>query len=420
MIDILILADDLSGAADCASACLRDGRSPLVLIDPLADPGDAAVVAVDVDSRARPAPEAGTAMAAQVRRLFRPETRILYQKMDSTLRGNWARETAGVLEALAATGGYRPLAIAAPAFPAAGRTLVDGRSLLNGTPLEATETWERESRMREGSTPAAPAARLAAEGLRVAQASLGDVRSGPDRLSALFAGAGAAGADVVVCDAQTDADLAAIAGAALALVPVPLCVGSAGLMRALAGGSERAAAPPARRHAARAGPVLIAVGSASQVSHGQVRTLVDARGMTAIGIAPAALRGGASSPLRSVSERIDAALDAGRDLVVAIDGREGVDLRGGPALSAALADLVAPRLPRLGGLIATGGETARAILTRSGVPGLRIRGEVEPGVPVSSAEGASGLAVITKAGAFGDSMTLVRCLDIIRGVHGNA
>jgi uncharacterized protein YgbK (DUF1537 family) len=138
--------------------------------------------------------------------------------------------------------------------------------------------------------------------------------------------------------------------------------------------------------------------------------------VTAIGIAPAALRaGGASGALRSVSDGIDAALAAGRDLVVAIDGSGGVDLREGRQLAAALADLLAPRLPRLGGLVATGGETARAVLTRSGVPGLLIRGEVEPGVPLSATWGARQMPVVTKAGAFGDSLTLVRCIDAIRG-----
>jgi uncharacterized protein YgbK (DUF1537 family) len=136
----------------------------------------------------------------------------------------------------------------------------------------------------------------------------------------------------------------------------------------------------------------------------------------AIMIAPAALRaGGGSGLLRSVSGRIDAALAAGKDLVVAIDGSKGVDLREGRQLSAALADLIAPRLSHLGGLIATGGETARAILTRSGIPGLRVRGEVQPGIPLSSALGMSGLSVITKAGAFGDPTTLIRCIDAIRG-----
>lgn len=415
MIEILILADDLSGAADCAGSCLRDGMDPLVLIDPRAEPDNATVVAVDVDSRAKSPQEAGAAMAAQVERFLSLDTRILYQKMDSTLRGNWARETACVLKVMARIFGHGPLAIVAPAFPAAGRTVVDGRSLLDGIALETTETWAREGFTR----PADPAAWLAAEGLRVTHASLDDIRLGPDRLSVAFAGRSAAGADVIVCDAQSDHDLDLIAGAVLALTSKPLCVGSAGLMRALAGREGRAAATQAPNPAV-VGPVLVAVGSASHVSHRQVRTLVEERATMAIMIAPAALRaGGASGLARSVSGRIDAALAAGKDLVVAIDGSEGVDLRQGRQLSAALADLLAPRLSHLGGLIATGGETARAILTRSGIPGLRVRSEVQPGIPLLSALGMSGLSVITKAGAFGDPTTLIRCIDAIRRSVGS-
>jgi uncharacterized protein YgbK (DUF1537 family) len=411
MIEILILADDLSGAADCAGSCLRCGMDPLVLIDPRADPDNATVIAVDVDSRAKSPHEAGVTMAAQVERFLSLDTRILYQKMDSTLRGNWARETACVLKAMATILGHRPLAIVAPAFPAAGRTVVDGRSLLDGIALEATETWAREGFTR----PAEPAAWLAAEGLRATHASLDDVRLGPDRLSVVFASRSAAGADVIVCDAQTDDDLDMIASTVLALTSMPLCVGSAGLMRALAGREGRPAATRAPNPAV-VGPVLVAVGSASHVSDRQVRTLVEERATMAIMIAPAVLRaGGASGLLRSVSGRIDTALAAGKDLVVAIDGSKGVDLREGRQLSAALADLIAPRLSHLGGLIATGGETARAILTRSGIPGLRVRGEVQPGIPLSSALGMSGLSVITKAGAFGDPTTLIRSIDALRG-----
>jgi uncharacterized protein YgbK (DUF1537 family) len=166
-----------------------------------------------------------------------------------------------------------------------------------------------------------------------------------------------------------------------------------------------------------AGSVLIVVGSASQVSHAQVRALVEARAVTAIVIAPSVLRGGATSDLMRIhAEQIDTALASGSDLVVAVDGSEGVDLREGPQLSLALADLVAPRLHRFGGLIATGGETARAVLTGSSVSRLRIHSEVEPGVPLSTALGAVEIPVITKAGAFGDRLTLIRCLDAISGL----
>jgi 4-hydroxythreonine-4-phosphate dehydrogenase len=73
-----------------------------------------------------------------------------------------------------------------------------------------------------------------------------------------------------------------------------------------------------------------------------------------------------------------------------------------------LAELVARYPTRIGGLVLTGGETARAVLSRLGIKTLQVVGEVEIGVPLLIAEG-SGLPVITKAGDFGDRDTLVRC-----------
>jgi len=281
---------------------------------------------------------------------------------------------------------------------------------VDGIALESTEIWAREGLTR----PAEPGAWLGAEGLRVAQASIDLIRQGPDRLSAVFTAERAAGAAAIVCDAQCEAYLDAIARAALTLAPMPLCVGSAGLMRALARAGKPAA--PALGRVAADGPVLIVVGSASEVSRGQIRVLVEERGVATVTIAPSALRRGpASGPMRAHAEQINATLASGHDLVVAVNGSEGVDLRQGSQLSAALADLVAPRLGCLGALVATGGETARAILTRAGVVGLKVQGEVEPGVPLSTALDAVAIPVVTKAGAFGQPMTMVRCLDAVRG-----
>jgi len=79
----------------------------------------------------------------------------------------------------------------------------------------------------------------------------------------------------------------------------------------------------------------------------------------------------------------------------------------------ALAETVAGMKERIGGLVLTGGETARAVLSRLGVRALRVMGEVETGVPILAAEG-SGLLVVTKAGDFGDRDTLIRCRARLR------
>jgi 4-hydroxythreonine-4-phosphate dehydrogenase len=66
----------------------------------------------------------------------------------------------------------------------------------------------------------------------------------------------------------------------------------------------------------------------------------------------------------------------------------------------------------VGSLVASGGETARAILDRWGVTSLRMLGELEPGLPFAVTEDHKrALPVVTKAGGFGSSQTLVRCLQ---------
>ncbi len=72
--------------------------------------------------------------------------------------------------------------------------------------------------------------------------------------------------------------------------------------------------------------------------------------------------------------------------------------------AARLATLLAPALPHAGGLIATGGETARAVLSTAGIDALRLCDEIESGMPLLHAQ-LTGvdrvLPVVTKAGGFG-------------------
>jgi 4-hydroxythreonine-4-phosphate dehydrogenase len=74
-----------------------------------------------------------------------------------------------------------------------------------------------------------------------------------------------------------------------------------------------------------------------------------------------------------------------------------------------LAQAAAASLDRAGTLVATGGETARAVLTAAGVDRLTVLGETAPGV-VRSHVAPLGLDVVTKAGAFGDPDALLHCL----------
>lgn len=63
-------------------------------------------------------------------------------------------------------------------------------------------------------------------------------------------------------------------------------------------------------------------------------------------------------------------------------------------------------------LLASGGETAAAIMGRLGIGVLEVVGEALPGLPVSRAlDGVPGLVIVTKSGGFGTEETLVNLAD---------
>jgi 4-hydroxythreonine-4-phosphate dehydrogenase len=103
-------------------------------------------------------------------------------------------------------------------------------------------------------------------------------------------------------------------------------------------------------------------------------------------------------------------LSEGREAIVSIGTDPEVDPKNGPMLSAALAQMVRPLAEKVGALVATGGETARAVLNAWGVTRLRLIREVETGLPYAITEGwRRQLPVLTKAGSFGSPQTLLAC-----------
>src|SRR6185312_1677357 len=265
---MLILADDLTGAADCAVACAGQGLRTLVALDDFRGE-DAEVLAIDADTRAGEPEAAAAAMARLIRVHARDEDVLVYKKIDSTLRGNVAVEIAAVLKARRAMAGEgkRATVVLAPAFPASGRTTLGGRLMLRGVPLEATDTWQYE----RAKPPAQIEDLFNESGLKTAVLLLEQIRAGDSggRMRAL-----ARQADVLVCDAETDTDLRAIANASMALGRETIWAGSAGLAyqlpkaAGLAGGPVAAQAPQLA-----GGPILFVVGSGSNVSRQQARIL---------------------------------------------------------------------------------------------------------------------------------------------------
>ncbi|MGE5514775.1 MAG: four-carbon acid sugar kinase family protein [Bacteroidota bacterium] len=403
----LILADDLTGAADCAIAFAKHGMDAVVSWGAAA-PATTQVLSVDADSRRFPAKEAAARQIVALTTHWQPGMR-LYKKIDSTLRGQPMAELAVQLRALEVDGRRAPLAVVAPAFPATGRVTLGGRILVGDLPLEQTPLWARDHTYSSAHLGEA----LASAGLTSVVIDLDVIRRGVEAVHARLLSVLVDRVDAVVCDCTAAADLAIVAEASLRLDQV-VWVGSAGLATALA----EQVAPETRGHRRLTpprGPVLTVVGSLAEASRLQARVLADAGLVRHILVAPATLEAGPVDPAwKEAQLALAGGVVDGVDMLLEIALAPDPDLSRGPALAGRLAALVEPVAPNLGGLVATGGDTACALLSQLGVKGIRLIDEVEPGVPLGLTQGAQVVPVVTKAGAFGDAGTLRRCLERLK------
>jgi uncharacterized protein YgbK (DUF1537 family) len=378
-VKIALIADDLTGAADAGVQFVRAGyRTSVVFHGEVAGPVDIDAIAFDTDSRTVPAGFAAKRVVEVARRVRC--ARVIYKKLDSTLRGNVAVELAA---AFGASG--RERAIVAPAFPDAGRTTVRGTQLVHGVPVDETEAQDDpQTPVREAHVPTL----LGDAFPSIGTLDVEDVAD-PERIRLALKGN-----ECVVVDAERGSDLEALVRG----VPDPahvLWTGSAGLALALGSVYPGPRAGDAGERRAPVRPVLVVVGSLSGVVREQVRRVAEEYGNVAV----AAGGGDAVAAARNTLLRGTCAVVHTREKK---DASEGSVLE---ALGEVVARLSEDRL--FEGLVLTGGATAVGVARRLGATGFELGGEVEVGVPVGALIGPRPYPVVTKAGGFGGPDTLV-------------
>ncbi len=405
----LIIADDLTGAADCAIAFAKHGLESVVAWAKHTDAGAVQVLSVDAATRRLPPAQAAKAQVDVLAAHYRPGLR-LYKKIDSTVRGQPAAELAALLAyAPAQSEGRSRVAIVAPAFPGTGRVTVNGSIVVQGVPLEQTPLWAREHTYASANLVEI----LGSAGLSAEVLPLDDLGHNPEKVLARLFGARSRGLAAVVCDAKTEADLEAVAEGSLPIADDVIWVGSAGLAAALAM-VETGSAKPAKTPPLMPGQknVLVVVGTLAEASRLQAKTLVESGLVRHLLISSDALYAGPSSPLwQQKSKELARLFAAQQDVLLELEKAANPDLSRGDVLSERLAAFVASAGNAFAGLVATGGDTVNALLTKLGVHAIRLLDEVEPGVALGITVGAASIPLVTKAGAFGDAQSLRRCLE---------
>jgi uncharacterized protein YgbK (DUF1537 family) len=381
----IIVADDLTGAADACAKFVVHGFSGTVLLDLDTPPIEGIldgvdVVAVNADSRNVSAGDASQRVSRAGRLPFAAGCSMAFKKVDSTLRGHVGTEIRAALDAFSCSH-----AIVAPAFPAMSRTVRQGRLVVKGPgappPVDIPKLLADQSLAGCPAIPY-PTARgeMAVTALRIAiERSL------------------AAGAPAMVFDAESDLDLRAVVAAAIAAGGRPLWAGSAGLAGALAthlaAEDRRSLVPRAPRRSR--GRVVLCLGSTHPATRAQREHLAEERRVTVV-------EAGGDQRRQAVEVR------HGAHVLVVIDS------------AGRAADALA-RVPggidrsNTAGLVLSGGETAAGVCAALGATAIRLGGEVATGVPWGSLHGgpADGLPVVLKAGGFGTNDALVAAVDFL-------
>lgn len=407
MVKLLIIADDFTGALDTGVQFVKRGIETLVStaaqIDLSRIPEETQVISLDLETRHMPQRQAyekvrDAAVFARERGI-----RQVYKKTDSTLRGNIGAEISALMDACQGD----PV-VFVPAYPAAGRTTRQGRQLVDGVPVHKTQfALDLLNPVTESFIP-----RIIGEQCdkKVVLADEESIR--PTGKNTIY-----------VYDAETEAQLTAIAGGLKANGFSGLlagCAGFAGYLPEIFGLRQEDRKRPA---AAGSGSMLFVCGSVNQVSIEQYRYAA-AQGIDGVTLTPRQkLEQGywnSSGGVRDIAGYTAILREKGKLMISnCATGEEAQKLALPPDMTgediAGHAAVLVEALVRTAGvstLVVFGGDTAVAIMNRFSVSGVTPVAELLPGVVVSAmAACGKELTMVTKAGGFGAEDTLVKIIQ---------
>jgi uncharacterized protein YgbK (DUF1537 family) len=396
----IILADDLTGANDTGVQFARVGLRTQVCLDAIQEDAleQSDIVVLDTDSRTIGARAAYQRVHAAAQMAVQRGAALLFKKMDSTLRGEIGAELDAVMDVYSIQ-----LVVLSPAFPSNRRMLHNGILYLGGAPVAQSHfANDPQSPVRISHLPTL----LAGQTRRpVHTLGIDEIAAGPQRLKERLGALRAPGGSIAVCDAVTDAHLAVIAEATLTLGEGCLLAGSAGLAKPLA---IRIAGQGLDTRAAH---VLVITGSMHPVLREQVRELTRhyAASVISLDLSAATDERRWSQWLENTLQRV-ASTPAYAPIVLSAPPAPVVGEQG---------SLLMPRLVefanhvlhhvRILGIVAVGGATTRALCNRWRADGLELLDEIAPGIAMGLIRGGphDGMALVTKAGGFGDVNALV-------------
>jgi uncharacterized protein YgbK (DUF1537 family) len=375
-VECILIADDLTGACDAGVQFARRGLScrvelnlPKHSVAAIAD-----VLAFNTNSRNEGVAQSRRKIDELAMRCSEFKTKVIFKKVDSTLRGNVKEEIATALRAFKCTA-----AIIAPAFPAMGRIVRDG--ILRW--VDCSGDGQIDIRYL-----------LAQQGISLEKiATLHMAKRDFQTLSSELDAHIGSGKQFFIVDSESQRDIQLAVAAGINPERSILWVGSAGLGMAVA---DHIGKPHTRELnlAMTEAPVMFVIGSTHLATLQQKKALL--AGTNAVEVVPTP---GTIDDARH-------AIRGKRHLVVTIEHGNLNEF----SLQQFFAGL---RSIKVSAMFLTGGDTGTLVCKAIGAHSIDLCDEIAAGFPWGILSGGMfhGLPVASKSGSFGEQDALLHCAE---------
>lgn len=405
---VIVIADDLTGANEIASIMVRRGKKSLVSNGFLGNNEIRKLwniyegLVFDLNSRNLPEEKAYNRIKDFLTSLEEIKKGLIYKKIDSTLRGNVGKEIDAVLDT-----GCADIVVLVPALPFMERITVGGYHLVQGVPVGRT------SYAKNFTGSYLPEFLRGQSICQIGYVGLRTVELGPDVISQRLIREYEKGSSIIVCDCCSQDDLENIKQAILSVKLKVLPVGSAGLFEELLHEDEP-----------RSLPCLIVCGSLNQITRLQLTKLISEERCGCLELdLSSSLSPEEEDKLKRLLVEGESILNQGKSLVVATSencweiGKRQKDDIMRSKINQSLAHLAKYFIKNFSfaGVIAIGGDTARALLDSLQAHGIEAIDELEPLVPVGIIRGGEGkgMLIITKTGGFGGEDVFLKAVSYL-------
>ncbi|MBM7632277.1 four-carbon acid sugar kinase family protein [Geomicrobium sediminis] len=408
--ELVIIADDLTGANDSGIQLAKKGRRATVFFNAkeAIEHGEDVTI-LDTDSRAITPSQAYQCIASLMNGLkTKSPLPHIYKKIDSTLRGNLGAEIQALYDSRAFD-----VVIIAPAYPKAGRKTKAGFHYVQNQLLHHTEvSRDPKTPVLESHIPTLLTQQLSQAVGHIQPALYKDESQWELEINRLRNTS-----PFIVSDANDDEELQRLAMLQSSLPLRTLWVGSAGLIEMLYDHlfNPLEVTKVERKLLPTEGQTLIVSGSASTSTAKQIEQLKRDSDIQTLPINMTHITTNTASISDYVNE-LDRMLWNKQHVLLIIEEVPEQTKNISNIIVKTLAVITAHGVAsgQVINLILTGGDTAKAVVTELGVKGITLLKEIEDGIPLGQLIGDPPCTIITKAGAYGNQHSLVHAYNYLK------